>query len=154
MKRTFYVALALMTVLGLSSCATNSGTGALGGAAAGGLIGQAIGHNTGATLLGAGVGAVGGAMIGNEADKANQANAQAQMAQQQGGQPPPQVVYGNGPQGGPGVVMQPQVVQVLPNRSCHYSRHREVVYDQYGYPHRERILLCPNQYGEFVPVRR
>lgn len=151
MKRTFYIALALTAVVGLSSCATNSGTGALGGAAAGGLIGQAIGHNTGATLIGAGVGAMGGAMIGNEADKANQANAQAQMAQQQGGQPPPppQGVYANGPQGGPGIV-----VQVQPNRECHYSRHREVVYDQYGYPHRERILLCPNQYGEFVPVRR
>ena len=150
MKRIFYVALALTAAFGLSSCATNSGTLALGGAAAGGLIGQAIGHNTGATLIGAGVGAVGGAMIGNEVDKANQTNAQARMAQQ-----PQQTVYSNGPQGGSGVVvMQPQVVQVLPNRSCHYSRHKEVVYDQYGYPHRERILLCPNQYGEFVPARR
>ena len=150
MKRIFYVALALTAAVGLSGCATNSGTGALGGAAAGGLIGQAIGHNTGATLLGAGVGAVGGAMIGNEVDKANQANAQVQMAE-----PPQQAVYANGPQGGPGVVvMQPQVVQALPSRTCHYSRHREVVYDQYGYPHRERILLCPNQYGEFVPARR
>ena len=146
----FISMLSLLLLLLLSSCANNAQTGALGGAAGGALIGQAIGHNTGATLIGAGVGAMGGAMIGNEADKANQANAQAQMAQPQGGQPPPQqVVYANGPQGGPGVV-----VQVQPNRECHYSRHREVVYDQYGYPHRERILLCPNQYGEFVQVRR
>ena len=60
----------------LSSC-TNMGVqegkkgqvGGLTGAAAGALIGQAIGHNTEATLIGAAVGGLLGYIVGNEMDK-------------------------------------------------------------------------------------
>ncbi len=45
-------------------------TGALLGAGAGALAGQAIGGNTEATLIGTGVGAGLGYIIGNESDKA------------------------------------------------------------------------------------
>lgn len=61
--------VALLFLLLLSSCATKGQTGAVGGAAAGALIGQAIGHNTEATLIGAAVGGLLGYIVGNEMDK-------------------------------------------------------------------------------------
>ncbi|CAG34851.1 related to 17 kDa surface antigen [Desulfotalea psychrophila LSv54] len=67
---------AVALTLSLSSCAGSNmnkgGQGGVGGAAAGALIGQAIGHNTQATLLGAAIGGVLGYVIGNEMDKADQ----------------------------------------------------------------------------------
>ena len=68
MKHLSIVA-ALIVLLFTSSCATKGQTGALGGAAAGGLIGQAIGHSTGATLIGVAVGGMLGYIVGNEMDK-------------------------------------------------------------------------------------
>jgi uncharacterized protein YcfJ len=54
----------------MSGCAeTQTQKGALIGGAGGALVGQAIGHDTKATLIGAAVGAAGGALIGNEMDK-------------------------------------------------------------------------------------
>ena len=57
----------------LMSCANTNLTkgqqGAVGGGAAGALIGQAIGHNTEATLIGAAVGTMLGYIVGNEMDK-------------------------------------------------------------------------------------
>ncbi|WP_028579706.1 glycine zipper domain-containing protein [Desulfogranum japonicum] len=66
-----YTALTLVGLCLLTSCANmNKGqTGALGGAAGGALIGQAIGHNTEATLIGAAVGTMLGYIVGNEMDK-------------------------------------------------------------------------------------
>ena len=59
----------LILLVATSSCATKGQTGALGGAAAGGLIGQAIGHSTGATLIGVALGGMLGYIVGNEMDK-------------------------------------------------------------------------------------
>jgi len=55
----------------LTSCAsgTRGQGGAMMGAAGGALVGQAIGHNTEATLIGAAVGALLGYIVGNEMDK-------------------------------------------------------------------------------------
>jgi surface antigen len=61
--------LALLFLLLLTSCANRGQTGAMGGAAAGALIGQAIGHNSEATLIGAAVGTMLGYIVGNEMDK-------------------------------------------------------------------------------------
>tara|TARA_Y100000589_G_C26935307_1_gene540089 strand:+ start:393 stop:755 length:363 start_codon:yes stop_codon:yes gene_type:complete len=47
----------------------NAGIGAGAGAGIGALAGQAIGGNTGSTLIGAGAGAAAGYVIGNEMDK-------------------------------------------------------------------------------------
>jgi len=59
-----------LVVLLLNSCAeTQAQKGALIGGASGALVGQAIGRDTKATLIGAAVGAAGGAIIGNEMDK-------------------------------------------------------------------------------------
>lgn len=73
MKKTHILAAALATLM-LASCApTNKAQmGGVGGAAAGAIAGQAIGHNTGATLIGAAVGGMLGYAIGNEMDKYDQ----------------------------------------------------------------------------------
>jgi len=67
----------------VAGCETKAQSGALIGAGAGALAGQAIGRNTTGTLIGAGAGAVGGYIIGNEMDKSDKKkNAQpAQPAQ-------------------------------------------------------------------------
>ena len=68
------VRLALAAVLlagaGLLSGCNDAQAGALLGAGIGALAGQAIGHDTKATLIGAAVGTGAGYIIGNESDKA------------------------------------------------------------------------------------
>ena len=69
-----FVTILIVAVVGLGlafvgGCESDAQTGALIGTAAGAGIGQAIGHDTGSTLIGAGVGAGAGYMIGNEQDK-------------------------------------------------------------------------------------
>jgi hypothetical protein len=100
------ITLSLLAALGLISCATGpnaqTGTviGALGGAAAGGIIGHQSGRGLEGAAIGAGVGALGGNAIGNSQD---QRNAQY-YNQQQGyyndrgyrGQPRPSGYYPNG----------------------------------------------------------
>lgn len=86
MVRSFVTILTLVIVsLGLAltcGCESDAQTGALIGTAAGAGIGQAIGHDTGSTLIGAGVGAAGGYMIGNESDK-KKTKAEMESLQQQ-----------------------------------------------------------------------
>ncbi len=68
--------IAFVALFALTSC-TGMGVqrgkkgqvGGVGGAAAGAIIGQAIGHNTEATLLGAAIGGLLGYIVGNEMDK-------------------------------------------------------------------------------------
>lgn len=60
----FCLSLTVMT-----GCATKGRTGALAGSGVGVLIGQAAGHSTEATLIGAAVGTGIGYIIGNEVDK-------------------------------------------------------------------------------------
>ncbi len=71
-----YIAiLSLALLLLLSGCAADvhdtnrAQRGATMGGASGALIGQAIGHNTEATLIGAAVGTMLGYIVGNEMDK-------------------------------------------------------------------------------------
>ena len=66
------VTLVVLTVFLLSGCLANKGQqGGAGGAAVGAIMGQAIGRNTEATLLGAAIGGMLGYVIGNEMDKAD-----------------------------------------------------------------------------------
>ncbi len=68
--RIFLVALALVIAGVLSvGCAIKGQTGAIAGGGVGALVGQAIGGNTEATLIGAAVGTGIGYIIGNKADK-------------------------------------------------------------------------------------
>ncbi len=70
-----YVTIAMLfcSLVFLNACANTGMTkgqqGVVGGAAAGALIGQMIGHNTEATLIGAAVGTMLGYIVGNEMDK-------------------------------------------------------------------------------------
>ena len=64
------VSLVIVVLLIISSgCESSAQTGAVLGAGIGALAGQAIGGDTGATLIGAAVGAGAGYIIGNEKDK-------------------------------------------------------------------------------------
>jgi surface antigen len=68
MKNITSLILASVFALSLSGCTTTEQT-AIGGAAAGALIGQVAGKDTKATLIGAGIGAVSGAVIGKSMEK-------------------------------------------------------------------------------------
>jgi hypothetical protein len=67
----------VMTAFG---CATKGRTGALAGGGVGALIGQAVGKDTEATLIGAAVGTGVGYLIGNEMDKKEAKELEAQSA--------------------------------------------------------------------------
>ena len=73
------VSAGLLFTLG---CESDAQTGALIGTAAGAGIGQAIGRDTGSTLIGAGVGAGAGYMIGSEQDKKKAAAEREQLRQE------------------------------------------------------------------------
>jgi len=64
-KRVTVFALLVVLVFMTGGCANMTPTqkGAVGGAAVGAVAGQLIGGNTKATLIGAGVGALGGALL-------------------------------------------------------------------------------------------
>ena len=69
MKRHTMTIAATLMALALAGCATSeqeqrAGTGALIGAGAGALAGQAIGRDTRSTVVGAGAGALLGAVVG------------------------------------------------------------------------------------------
>ncbi len=64
-KRLLSTGLVIIT---LTSCATKTGSGALGGAGVGAIIGGVAGGGEGA-LIGAGAGAIGGAIIGSVLDE-------------------------------------------------------------------------------------
>lgn len=72
MRFLIFTLIGLMALMA-TSCANldmNKGSqGAIGGAAGGALIGQAIGRDTQATLIGAAVGTMLGYIVGNEMDK-------------------------------------------------------------------------------------
>lgn len=80
-----FVIILMVVVLSLGlafvgGCESDAQTGALIGTAAGAGVGQAIGRDTGSTLIGAGVGGAAGYMIGNEQDKKKaQAETRAEM---------------------------------------------------------------------------
>jgi len=59
----------LIALTGCVSTGSQTGDGAVLGAAGGALVGQAIGRNTGATLAGAAIGGLAGAAIGNNEEK-------------------------------------------------------------------------------------
>ncbi|MGB3209814.1 MAG: glycine zipper domain-containing protein [Desulforhopalus sp.] len=69
--KNFILLLLPLLLLSLSSCANPTGgqKGAGIGGASGALIGQAIGRNTEATLIGAAVGTMLGYIVGNEMEK-------------------------------------------------------------------------------------
>jgi len=72
--------LLVATIIAAGGCATKGRTGALAGGGVGALIGQAAGRSTEATLIGAAVGTGVGYIIGNEVDKKEAKQLEAQGA--------------------------------------------------------------------------
>lgn len=71
MRKIFSILGILLACFIFISCATKGQTGGIGGAAAGALLGQAIGKDTTSTIIGAAAGGLLGYIIGNEMDKAD-----------------------------------------------------------------------------------
>lgn len=75
MKKVYIMGIILLLPVFLVSCAAlppdryNTQRGALIGAGAGALIGQAIGHNTAGTLIGLAAGTIFGGLVGNAVDQ-------------------------------------------------------------------------------------
>jgi len=74
--KSFISILAVLAILSLGACTNmqvqegkKGQVGGVGGAATGAILGQAIGHNTEATLIGAAIGGLLGYIVGNEMDK-------------------------------------------------------------------------------------
>jgi uncharacterized protein YcfJ len=94
MSRTAFAAIIAAGAFALGACtnpdgtADNRATSAVIGGAGGAMIGQAVGGNSRATLIGAGTGAVAGALIGQD-----QTNQQRRIQQQQVQQQPRQVYW-------------------------------------------------------------
>ncbi len=68
MKKLSSIIFALSLATAVSACTTTE-QGVTAGAVGGALIGQAIGRDTGSTLIGAGIGAVAGGLIGNSLER-------------------------------------------------------------------------------------
>ena len=80
MKNTLFAALVVLSSVGLLSACTTTEKGAVGGAVAGALIGQAVGGNTESTLIGAAIGGVGGAVAGELVGRQKNGNCVYQRA--------------------------------------------------------------------------
>ena len=84
------ILLPLVSCTSMSSQRYNTQKGAAIGAGLGALTGQAIGHDTGSTLIGAGVGTLMGALVGNAIDQSHQEVIDTQEASQLSYAYPPQ----------------------------------------------------------------
>ena len=134
---------ALVLLLFTSSCATKGQTGALGGAAAGGLIGQAIGHSTGATLIGVAVGGLLGYIVGNEMDKYDRDRLSNVYERGSSNQRSTWV----NPDSGNRYSVTPQpAYQGANNQVC---RRAEISATIDGKPQRTYSTACRNSYGEW-----
>lgn len=142
MKHVSIVA-ALLVLLFTSSCATKGQTGALGGAAAGGLIGQAIGHSTGATLIGVAVGGMLGYIVGNEMDKYDRE--QLNNVYERGGSN--QRSSWVNPDSGNRYAVTPQPAYQTANQQV--CRRAEISATIDGKPQRTYSTACRNDYGDW-----
>ncbi len=146
MKR-FILLLLPLIVIGVSSCAnyTKGQQGAGIGGLSGALLGQAIGRNTEATLIGAAVGTMLGYIVGNEMDKfdrreLNQAYEYGPSGQTTSWQNPDN---GNRYQ----VIPQPAYTQPLqPQRPC---RRAEILATIDGKTERTYTTACRNNAGQW-----
>ena len=142
MKHLSIVA-ALLVLLFTSSCATKGQTGALGGAAAGGLIGQAIGHSTGATLVGVAGGGMLGYIVGNEMDKYDRE--QLNNVYERGGSN--QRSSWVNPDSGNRYAVTPQPAYQTANHQV--CRRAEISATIDGKPQRTYSTACRNDYGDW-----
>lgn len=136
--------LALLFLLLLASCANRGQTGAVGGAAAGALIGQAIGHNTEGTLIGAAVGTMLGYIVGSEMDKYDRQQLDHMYERGVSNQRSTWVNPDTGNQYT--VTPQPAYQEPSSRRVCRRAE-IEAVID--GRPERTYSTACRNEYGQW-----
>jgi surface antigen len=136
--------LALLSLLLLASCANRGQTGAVGGAAAGALIGQAIGHNTEGTLIGAAVGTMLGYIVGSEMDKYDRQQLDHMYERGVSNQRSTWVNPDTGNQYT--VTPQPAYQEPSSRRVCRRAE-IEAVID--GRPERTYSTACRNEYGQW-----
>ncbi len=136
--------LALLSLLLLASCANRGQTGAVGGAAAGALIGQAIGHNTEGTLIGAAVGTMLGYIVGSEMDKYDRQQLDHMYERGVSNQRSSWVNPDTGNQYT--VTPQPAYQEPSSRRVCRRAE-IEAIID--GRPERTYSTACRNEYGQW-----
>ena len=136
--------LALLFLMLLASCANRAQTGAAGGAAAGALIGQAICHNTGGTLIGAAVGTMLGYIVGSEMDKYDRQQLDHMYERGVSNQRSTWVNPDTGNQYT--VTPQPAYQEPSSRRVCRRAE-IEAVID--GRPERTYSTACRNEYGQW-----
>ncbi len=136
--------LALLFLLLLASCANRGQTGAVGGAAAGALIGQAIGHNTEGTLIGAAVGTMLGYIVGSEMDKYDRQQLDHMYERGVSNQRSSWVNPDTGNQYT--VTPQPAYQEPSSRRVCRRAE-IEAIID--GRPERTYSTACRNEYGQW-----
>ena len=145
---SFFIVGVMM--MGMVSCAefnsmSKGGKGAIGGAAGGALIGQAIGRNTEATLIGAAVGTMLGYIVGNEMDKFDKQQLNNAYERGPSGQPVTWVNPDSGNQYQ--VVPQAAVTNQSTNQVC---REAEITATIDGQPQKTVSTACRNEQGQWV----
>ena len=149
MKFVSLFMVGLMMVM-MSSCAEMNGMnkgqkGAIGGAAGGALLGQAIGRNTEATIIGAAVGTVLGYIVGNEMDKTDKLQLNNAYERGPSGQP---VAWVNPDSGNSyQVVPQPAYTNPSSNQLC---REAEILATIDGQAQTTKTTACRNAQGQWV----
>lgn len=141
------IALLLVVAILFTSCATTETskgqTGAVGGAAAGALLGQIIGRDTEATLLGAAIGGVLGYIVGNEMDKYDRRQLNAAYENT----PSNQTTTWVNPDSGKRYSVTPQPAYHEHNRVCRKAE-IDAVID--GKKQKTLATACRNEQGQWV----
>lgn len=124
---------------------TKGQQGVIGGAAGGAVVGQAIGRNTEATLIGAAVGTMLGYIVGNEMDKYDRMQLNNAYESGPSGQP---VAWVNpDTKSSYQVVPQPAYQNSSTNQVC---RQAEVTATIDGEPQKSITTACRNEQGQWV----
>jgi surface antigen len=146
MKKFIFLLLPTI-VIGLSSCAyyTKGQRGAGIGGASGALIGQAIGRNTEATLIGAAVGTMLGYIVGNEMEKYDRQ--ELNHAYEYG--PSGQSTSWQNPDSGNYYQVIPQPAYTLPQQPQSPCRRAEILATIDGKTERTYTTACRNSAGQW-----
>lgn len=148
--KTVACTLVGVVALMMTSCANvdlNKGQqGAIGGAAGGALLGQAIGKNTEATLIGAAVGTLLGYIVGNEMDKYDRRN----LNQVYETAPSGQTTSWQNPDSGNYYEVTPQPAYTTPQNPQRPCRKAEILATIDGKAEKTYTTACRNDEGQWV----
>jgi len=143
--KKFVLLLLPLLVFSLNSCATKGQSGAGIGGVSGALIGQAIGRNTEATLIGAAVGTMLGYIVGNEMDKYDRQ--ELNQAYEYG--PSGRVTTWQNPDNGNAYQVIPQPAYTQPQQPQRPCRRAEILATIDGRTERTFTTACRNSAGQW-----